>query len=82
MRADGRYVRTDGCVGKAPKAMYEMMIRIMFEIFIAPAMYVASEAVQSAYSSSRTIAIGIDSGKDMFYCMPIYDGSALHQPSL
>ena len=52
-------------------------LRIMFETFGVPAMYVAIQAVLSLYSSGRTTGVVMDSGDGVSHNVPIYEGYAL-----
>ena len=52
-------------------------LRIMFETFGVPAMYVAIQAVLSLYSAGRTTGIVMDSGDGVSHNVPIYEGYAL-----
>ena len=60
-----------------PKAQREKQIQIMFETFNSPAMYVAIPAVLSLYASGRKTGIVLDSGNDVSYTVPIFEGYAL-----
>merc|ERR1712121_510795 len=63
--------------GKSAMAKLEMKIRIMFETFNMPAMYVAIQAVLSLYASGRTTGIVMDSGDGVSHGVPVYEGYAL-----
>ena len=52
-------------------------LRIVFETFGVPAMYVAIQAVLSLYSSGRTTGIVMDSGDGVSHTVPVYEGYAL-----
>ncbi|CAK9039328.1 unnamed protein product [Durusdinium trenchii] len=58
----------------APKAYREKMTQIMFETFNVPAMYMATGAVWSLYSSGRTTGLVLDSGHSATWAIPIYEG--------
>ena len=60
-----------------PKANRERMTQIMFETFNVPAMYLNIQAVLSLYASGRTTGCVLDSGDDMAYSVPIYEGYSL-----
>jgi len=60
-----------------PKANCEKMAQIMFETFNVPAFYVAIQAVLALYASGRTTGIVLDSGHEVSYTVPIYEGLAL-----
>jgi actin-related protein len=49
----------------------------MFETFNVPAMYLNIQAVLSLYASGRTTGCVLDSGDDMAYSVPIYEGYSL-----
>lgn len=59
-----------------PKVNREKMTQIMFETFKTPAMYVELSAVLSLYASACHTGIALDSGDDVSYAVPIYNGSA------
>ncbi|XP_026394933.1 actin-66-like [Papaver somniferum] len=65
-----------------PMGNREKMTRIMFETFNSPAMYVAIQAVLALYASGRTTGIVFDSGVNMSYAVPIYEGYALPHATL
>ena len=60
-----------------PKAYRERMTQTIFEIFNAPATYVATQAVLSLYVSGWTTGLVIDSGDGVLHTVPIYEGYAL-----
>ncbi|XP_042203765.1 actin-like [Homarus americanus] len=60
-----------------PKANREMMTKIMFETFHAPATYIAIQALLSLYASGRTTGLVLDSGDGVTHTCPIFEGYAL-----
>ena len=60
-----------------PKAYRERMTQIMFEIFNAPATYVATQAVLSLYVSGWTTGLVMDSGDGVLQTEPTCEGYAL-----
>jgi actin len=53
------------------------MGQIMFETFNVPGLYIAMTSVLSLYASGRTSGIVIDSGHNITFSVPIYEGHAL-----
>ena len=53
------------------------MIKIMFETFNIPAMYVVNQAVLSLYTSGRVTGIVFDSGDGVSHTVPIYESYTL-----
>eukprot|EP00927_Polykrikos_kofoidii_P006856 TRINITY_DN12785_c0_g1_i2.p1 TRINITY_DN12785_c0_g1~~TRINITY_DN12785_c0_g1_i2.p1 ORF type:complete len:379 (-),score=65.13 TRINITY_DN12785_c0_g1_i2:214-1350(-) len=60
-----------------PKANRMEMTRVMFTVFHAPAMYVATQAVLSLYASGRTTGVVGDIGDGVSHVVPIYEGFAM-----
>ena len=59
------------------KANREKMIKIVFDTFNSPTMYVTIQDVWSLYASGRTTRIVLDSGEGVSHTVPIYEGCAL-----
>ena len=57
-----------------PKENREKMAQIMFETFNVPRLYFANQAVLALYSYGKYSGIVIDSGEDLSYFVPIFDG--------
>jgi actin-related protein len=60
-----------------PKAHREKTTQIMFESFGTPGMYMANQAVLSLYATGRTDGIVLESGENVTYAVPIYEGHAM-----
>ncbi|MBD3196129.1 MAG: actin, cytoplasmic 2 [Candidatus Lokiarchaeota archaeon] len=60
-----------------PRANREKMAEILFETFNVPALYIATQAVLSLYSSGRTTGTVIDIGDGVSHIVPIFEGFAL-----
>jgi actin-related protein len=60
----------------------EETIRIMFEKFKFPAVFVASHSVLALYASGRSTGIVLDIGESVSYSVPIYEGHALPHATL
>ncbi|XP_071942862.1 actin, cytoplasmic 2-like [Antedon mediterranea] len=60
-----------------PTANRQKMTQIMFETFEVPAMYITTQAVLSLYAVGRRTGIVFDSGEDVSYIVPIYEGYTL-----
>jgi actin-related protein len=57
-----------------PKANRQLMTKIMFETFRAPAIFVCAQSVLSLYCSGRTTGCVVDSGHGVSCIVPIYEG--------
>ena len=64
-----------------PKAYRERMTQIMFEVFGAPATYVATQAVLSRYVSEWTTGLVMDSGAGVLHTVPINEVTLCIVPS-
>ncbi|XP_029451321.1 uncharacterized protein LOC115087836 isoform X12 [Rhinatrema bivittatum] len=53
------------------------MVQIMFEAFSVPFAYIAVQAVLALYSTGRTSGVVFDSGDDVSYSVPVYEGYSL-----
>jgi len=60
-----------------PKANREKMSQAMFETLNVPAMYVAIQPALSLLASGRVTGIAVDSGDDVTYAAPVYEGYVL-----
>eukprot|EP01083_Nonionella_stella_P217646 781253_1 len=60
-----------------PSANREKMTQIVFETFNVPQYYVSIAAVLSLFASCRHTGIVLDSGDDVTFAVPIYEGYAL-----
>eukprot|EP01053_Blabericola_migrator_P006666 Blabericola_migrator_1__6665@NODE_3364_length_1829_cov_229_733258_g458_i1_p1_GENE_NODE_3364_length_1829_cov_229_733258_g458_i1NODE_3364_length_1829_cov_229_733258_g458_i1_p1_ORF_typecomplete_len380_score66_92Actin/PF00022_19/7_3e121MreB_Mbl/PF06723_13/1_5e08_NODE_3364_length_1829_cov_229_733258_g458_i11401279 len=60
-----------------PKTNREMMVRMMFDTFGSPGVYVAIQAVLSLYASGRTTGIVLDAGDGVSHTVPIYEGFSM-----
>lgn len=49
-------------------------LKIMFETFQLPAMYIANQGVLSLFASGRVTGIVMNSGDEVSYTYPVYDG--------
>jgi actin beta/gamma 1 len=59
-----------------PKANREKMVKIMFETFNVPALYIANSSTLALYASGRTTGIVFDCGDGVSHAVPIYEGYA------
>lgn len=59
------------------KASRDNMGEYFFETFGVPLFYVADQSVMSLYASGRTTGVVLQSGHDMTYIVPIYQGYAI-----
>jgi len=60
----------------------EKTVKIMFETFEAPAMYVAVQAVLSLYATGLKTGIVLDSGLHTSHAVPVYEGYALRHATM
>ncbi len=59
------------------KADRETMVRIMFETFHVPAMFVINPAILSLYATGRTTGLVVDIGDGVTHIVPIYEGYSI-----
>ena len=62
-----------------PKANREKMTQIMFETFSTPAMYSVVGAVLALYATGDTTGVVLDSGEDVSFAVPIFEGYSMPQ---
>ena len=55
----------------------EEMVRLFFEGFNVPALFVSMQAVLSLYSLGRTTGLVLDSGDGVTHAVPVYEGFAV-----
>lgn len=55
----------------------EELVKLMFEEFKAPKLYLGNQAVLSLFATGRTTGTVIDSGYGITHAVPIYEGYAL-----
>eukprot|EP01012_Entosiphon_sulcatum_P000550 TRINITY_DN10092_c0_g1_i1.p1 TRINITY_DN10092_c0_g1~~TRINITY_DN10092_c0_g1_i1.p1 ORF type:complete len:398 (-),score=55.65 TRINITY_DN10092_c0_g1_i1:61-1254(-) len=60
-----------------PKPALERLASIMFEVFDAPALFLANSAVLALYSTGRTTGCVLDTGEGQSHCVPVWEGYAL-----
>ncbi|CAK9293642.1 unnamed protein product [Gordionus sp. m RMFG-2023] len=60
-----------------PKPNREKMTEIMFEKFKVPAFYIGIQELLGLIGSGKGTGVVVDSGDDVSYVVPIYDGFAL-----
>jgi actin-related protein len=60
-----------------PKAHREQMTQLLFETFLVPSMYLATQAVLSLYASGRITGLVLDCGDGVSHSVPIYEGSLM-----
>eukprot|EP00928_Gymnodinium_smaydae_P001718 TRINITY_DN10616_c1_g1_i1.p1 TRINITY_DN10616_c1_g1~~TRINITY_DN10616_c1_g1_i1.p1 ORF type:complete len:531 (+),score=85.27 TRINITY_DN10616_c1_g1_i1:32-1594(+) len=61
----------------SPKANREQVMKIMFETFSVPAMFIAIQSVLALFASGRTTGIVVDCGESVSRIVPVQDGYAL-----
>eukprot|EP00581_Thalassiosira_minuscula_P017883 CAMPEP_0183727830 /NCGR_PEP_ID=MMETSP0737-20130205/26524_1 /TAXON_ID=385413 /ORGANISM="Thalassiosira miniscula, Strain CCMP1093" /LENGTH=377 /DNA_ID=CAMNT_0025959571 /DNA_START=98 /DNA_END=1228 /DNA_ORIENTATION=+ len=57
-----------------PKATKERMVKLMFEAFNVPSIYISVDAVLAVYASGKTTGCVLDSGDGVTHIVPIYEG--------
>ena len=62
-----------------PKANREKMTQMMFEAFNVPAMYSSIGAVLALYATGDTTGVVLDSGEDVTFAVPVFDGYSMPQ---
>ncbi|EIW81935.1 actin 5C [Coniophora puteana RWD-64-598 SS2] len=65
-----------------PKAHREKMTQIMFETFGTPAFYVGMRSIFSLYAAGRTTGLIVNSGEEMTFTAPVYEGFLLPRATL
>ncbi|ELU06547.1 hypothetical protein CAPTEDRAFT_185824 [Capitella teleta] len=60
-----------------PKSCRQKTAEVMFETFNVPALYIATQAVLSLYSSNMMSGLVIDSGDGVTHTVPVYEGYAI-----
>lgn len=60
----------------------DQLLQIMFEKLSAPLLYSTTPALLALYASGRTTGIVLDSGYDVSYSVPIYEGHLLSHAAL
>lgn len=60
-----------------PKINRERTAQIMFEVFNAPAIYVAIGAVLSLYAAHRSTGVVLDCGDGVSHTVPVFEGYAM-----
>eukprot|EP01113_Clastostelium_recurvatum_P024753 TRINITY_DN2957_c0_g1_i4.p1 TRINITY_DN2957_c0_g1~~TRINITY_DN2957_c0_g1_i4.p1 ORF type:complete len:586 (-),score=104.73 TRINITY_DN2957_c0_g1_i4:243-2000(-) len=60
-----------------PKGNREQMLRIMFDTFRVPALYVSVQSVLSLYATGHTTGVVLDSGDGVSLAVPIFEGHSL-----
>ena len=50
------------------------MTEMMFEKFSIPGLFIISHSVLSMFSTGKTSGLVVDSGEELTYCVPIYEG--------
>eukprot|EP00669_Euglena_mutabilis_P001341 TRINITY_DN11675_c0_g1_i1.p1 TRINITY_DN11675_c0_g1~~TRINITY_DN11675_c0_g1_i1.p1 ORF type:complete len:254 (+),score=45.95 TRINITY_DN11675_c0_g1_i1:188-949(+) len=60
-----------------PTKEREKAAEVLFEAFRIPALYIAATSVLALYSSGRTTGLVVDSGQDVTWTVPIFEGYKL-----
>jgi actin len=57
---------------------HEKSMEILFEKFVVPALSLQNQAVLALFASSRVTGVVLQSGEDVTYALPVYQGYGLH----
>jgi actin len=60
-----------------PKKNREELVKLMFETFRVPKLYLGNQAVLSLFATGRTTGTVLDSGEGVTHAVPIYEGYAI-----
>merc|ERR1719320_1543616 len=57
-----------------PEKNRNQMIKVFFENFNVPAVYVADQAILALYASGKTNGVVLDCGHGVTHCVPVFEG--------